>query len=273
MLLENLIYGTFPDLPGSQHVVHKTSGITPQIEAELLNFYNDFGDCRNEHFAGSLTVHPVKGGSDEPLTAISKVSQQGKDFSGRWGALLRHSAIVSRRQYQMLLYDPAPLDKLLRSGGTAAELGGIGDLTVASPTDPQLFLAELPQLPFGDLKDNLGRLMSGKRLVLYSEINTAQTNLYLRRLINLLPFSFKCSLSWSEFLFRPSEEIDVALYYSGRYEAPSGPTPPFTDSGDNSFSRLQLHPEFVDDYLALMEAALSERDIARLSELICDLPA
>ena len=56
MKVDHLIYGTFPDTPGSQHVIYKSEGITPALQNWLIAFYDQFGDCRNESFLKSLSV-------------------------------------------------------------------------------------------------------------------------------------------------------------------------------------------------------------------------
>lgn len=272
MFIENLIYGTFPNLPGSQQVVHKTSGITPAVEAELLKFYNDFGDCKNEAFKSSASVHWLHAESGEPLVAISKVTQMGKDFSGRWGALLRHTAVLARSQYREIMFCPGFVTRHLVESGTAEELSAIGSIEVVETGVAEPLLEELAAMPFSDLKENLRRLMTGERLIAYSEINAENTDRYLRRLVSLLPMSFSAELNWSEFLFRPLENFDLLVAYNGRYEPPSGDTIPLTVSGHNSLSNIELQEDYVDDYISLLEEALARHDADRLGDLLCDLP-
>ncbi len=98
MKLDHLIYGTFPDLPGSQQVVYRSSGITPELESWLIQQYDRFGDCKTEEFRSSLTLQWLRDG-ESPAAVLTKITHAGQDFSGRWGALLRHSAIITQEQF------------------------------------------------------------------------------------------------------------------------------------------------------------------------------
>lgn len=271
MLIDNLIYGTFPDLPGSQQVVHKTAGITSEIEGELLSFFNEFGDCRNEQFRTSITVRHLRSTST-PTIAIVRVSQQGSDFSGRWGALLRHAAVLEIEKYRRFFFDPVLIAPALVSSGSSEELRAFGEINVEQPSSADSFLQELIALDFSTFSASLTSLMSGNRLLLYSEINNEISDSCLRRLVNFLPFSFKAELNWSEFMFKPGHEFDLLLAYNGRYEPPGESNLTLTPSGDSSLKQLELHPEYASDYVELLEAALNDKDVGRLADLICDLP-
>jgi hypothetical protein len=273
IFVDNLIFGTFPDLPGSQQVVHRTPGISPAVEAELLRFYNDFGDCKSESFESSISVLWIEAkDGDEPLVAVSKVSQMGKDFSGRWGALLRHSAVFRLSDYRKMMFCPAFVSDHLVSSGTAEALRDFDDILLEQHGLAAAFLEQTSSLSFAPLKENLRRLMSGDRLIVYSEINTTDTNRYIRQLASLLPMSFSMSFNWSEFLFRPLENIDLLIAYNGRYEPPSGDSITLSVSGRNSLSNIDLHEEYIDDYISLLEDALARHDVNRLGDLLCDLP-
>ncbi|MCK4857592.1 MAG: hypothetical protein KAT58_06475 [candidate division Zixibacteria bacterium] len=272
MLLDNLIYGTFPDLPGSQQVVHKTTGISDKLEGWALHFYNDFGDCQNQDFCRSVTVNWYREEQSEPLAAITRVSQQGRDFSGRWGALLRHTAFLTENQYRQFFYEPIAIAPLLVSSGSSQELAAYGDLTIDAPESYNDFFQRLLELPIADLKEDLLTLLKGSRLVLYSEINNEYSDAYLHQLVSLLPFSFKREFDWSQFLFRANVGCGLSLVYSGRYEAPTGSKLSLTQSGSNCLAELDLLDGYIEDYLELLGAALEQKDQSRLRELICDMP-
>ena len=274
MRVEHLIYGTFPDTPGSQHVIYKSDGVTPELQNFLINFYDQFGDCKGEEFKRSVSVCRSCQSPDEELTVVTQVSHHGRDFSGRWGALLRHSAILTLEQYQLLSYRPDDIEKHLVSSGTAEELAHFGDLEIETTTaSPDVALA----IPMGEgaegdglagYQNSLTALLHGQRLVLYAENNTDYSNRHLRTLVSLLPTSCRKLLNWSEFAFRPSDDLDLALVYSSRYEAPTAGRLAFAAVGENHLNALALTDEFINDYLTQLTAALSQRDWPRLQSLL-----
>ena len=273
MRVDHLIYGTFPDTPGSQHVIYKSAGVTSELQAQLVSYYDQFGDCKNEDFKRSISVCRSRR-SDDELTVVTQVSHHGRDFSGRWGALLRHSAILTLEQYQLFGYRPDDIEKHLVSSGTAEELANSGDLdieTAAVGPDEVSTLVMGPGTEGESLADhlnNLSALLRGQRLVLYAENSTDYSNHYLRALVSLLPASCRKLLNWSEFTFRPSDDLDLALVYSSRYEAPTAGRLAFAAVGENRLKTPALTDEFIDDYLAQLTAALALQDRPRLQSLL-----
>ena len=271
MKIDHLIYGTFPDTPGSQHVIYKSEGITPLLQNWLIAFYDRFGDCRNEDFSKSLSVCWYREQPGEEQAVITQVSHHGKDFSGRWGALLRHSAILTLEQYGLFGFSPAEITCHLASSGTAEQLTNFGDLDiepVLSAADGTLPVSVGEGLSFDDYKLNLLALLKGQRLVLYAMSNTDFSNRYLRNLVSLLPRGCRQILNWSEFVFRTSDNLDLALVYSSRHEAPADGRLTFATVGENHIKGLSLPDDYAEDYLFKLSAALAQKDIAGLTSLL-----
>jgi hypothetical protein len=267
MKLDHLIYGTFPDLPGSQQVVFKSSGISSGLQDWLINFYDGFGDCKNEEFKSSLSVCWFNDAASKSHAVITKVSHHGKDFSGRWGALLRHSAILTAEQYQTLGFDPSRVESHLVSSGTSEELANAVDLEVADIASADLRAEHLIALTLGDYRENLAALLRGEQLALYAENNNDISNSYLRNLVSLLPAEYRAILNWSEFVFRTSELYDIALVYSSRYEVPSSTPLRFTAVGENRLKQLSQPERFAEMYLSKLEQAFTEGDASILKSL------
>jgi hypothetical protein len=271
MKVDHLIYGTLPDTPGSQHVIYKSDGITPVLQNWLIAFYDQFGDCRNENFSKSLSVCWYREQPGEERAAITQVSHHGKDFSGRWGALLRHSAILTPEQYGSFGFSPAEITDHLASSGTAEQLINFGDLDfepALSATDGTLLVSVGAGLSFDDYRLNLLALLKGQRLVLYAENNTDFSNCYLRNLVGLLPRRCRQVLNWSEFVFRTSDDLDLSLVYSSRHEAPADGRLAFVTVGENHVRELKLPDDYAEDYLVKLSAAIAQKDTTSLMSLL-----
>lgn len=270
MRLPHIIYGTFPDLPGSQQIVCQSAEIDPVVESRLLTFYNEFGDCKNEEFNSSFAVLWVTTDSGERYATITKVTQQGKDFSGRWGALLRHSAILTAAQYRRFMFDPRDIVAQLVGSGTSAELAASSDLEI-EPTAVGSRIAALASLDWSSYRDNLQKLIAGKRLGVYSEINTELTDNYLAELVSLLPVSCRTLLNWSSFLFAAQPEFALSLSHSSRYEAPESLPLQLQELGESQLGSLDYASEYAVEYVEMLETALAENAAGHLEQLVCDL--
>ena len=266
MKIPHLVYGTFPDRPGSQHVIYKSPEISAELETWLIHFYNNFGDCKNEDFKSSLTVFWYEDQQGQRLATITRVSHQGRDFSGRWGALLRHTAVLSVEQFREFLFDPFSIGALLVSSGTSEELSQIGEIELEAQRSSEEFLTGIALRNLEIYRQNLQSIFKGDRLVLYSEKNNDLTNASLNALISLLPFSVKKRLNWSEFIFRSLENLDISLVHSSRYEEPSADPLHFTVSGKNCLS--DLPEEFAGEYLSALTAAIAAEDLPQLQILM-----
>ncbi|MFH2055921.1 MAG: hypothetical protein ABIJ61_08185 [bacterium] len=271
MQISHLIYGTFPDLPGSQQIVYKSEGVDSSVENRLLRFYNEFGDCKNEEFKSSLSVLWVTTESGERHATITKVTQQGKDFSGRWGALLRHSAVLTEPEFCSLLYDPREIAARLVGSGTSEELAASQDLELDPAPDHAARFRSLTDLDWSAYADNLRKLIAGKRLALYSEINTDLTDNYLVELVSLLPLSCRRCLNWSSFMFAASSEFALSLAHSSRYEAPTSMPLQLQELGESELATLDYADQYAVEYVEMLESALAENATARIEQLICDL--
>lgn len=267
MKLDHLIYGTFPDLPGSQQVVFKTSGIDADLEQWLLEFYNDFGDCKNEEFASSLSLRWFRA-AEMPLCTLTKVSQFGKDFSGRWGALLRHTAVLTHDQFVEVRGDLQAVAEQLVNMGTSADLSQERDLEVVPSESAPDLTAKLAELRAVDYLTPLRRLLSGERLVAFGDRNSQYTDRFLANLVGLLPLSWRAHFDWSEFAFRPMEYLDVAIIYNSRYELPGAGPIDFQTAGANRFTTAGVEPESIAEFLTALEAALAVGDAEGLSRIL-----
>ncbi len=267
MKLDHLIYGTFPDLPGSQQVVFKTPGVDTEFEQWLLVFYNEFGDCKNEEFVSSLSIRWFRAG-ESPLCTLTKVSQFGKDFSGRWGALLRHTAILTQEQFVELRGDLHEVAQQLASSGTSADLSHARDLEVSPSEAAPDLTADLADLRAVDYLTPLRRLLCGERLIAFGDKNSEYTNRFLADLISLLPLSWRAHFDWSEFAFRPLEDLDLAICYNSRYELPGTGPIDFQTAGANHFAAAGLEPERITEFLTALETAVAAGDAEALGRIL-----
>jgi hypothetical protein len=273
MVVDHLIYGTLPDTPGSQHVIAKSPTVSSRLETWLINYYDQFGDCRNEGFSKSLSVCWYREEPDADRAIVTLISHHGKDFSGRWGALLRHSAILAPEQYDLLGCLPDLVEGQLLSTGTSEELAAIERLDLGATEQDPGFLSELvlsEDSSFEQCRGDLQALLRGQRLVLYAESNTDHSNQYVRRLIALLPVKCRRNLNWSEFVFRTSESLDISLVYSARHEAVREGRLAFTAIGDNHIRGLNLPPDFVDSYLGRLAGVMASKDAQQLASLFLE---
>ncbi len=267
MQIADLIYGTFPDLPGSQQVVHRSDSIDETLLEWLITSYDRFGDCRSEEFKNSVTVVWYRHDPSNPLTCITKVTQQSKDFSGRWGALLRHTVIVPQAEYERHACLPLLFASRLVESGGSEELGAREDLQleIAQPLHSSEIIAGAS---IESYKENIGKLLLGERLVLYSDALNDYLSGYLSTLVALLPLQARRMLNWSQFLFREWEALDLSVVYNSRYEAPTGGPVTFAAQGKNLLSALQLSSADVASYLDRLERAFAAEDHAELAALL-----
>ncbi len=267
MLLDHLIYGTFPDLPGSQQVVYKSDGINSELEQWLIASYDEFGDCRSEEFKSSITVRWDRT-QTEGICAITRVSQLGKDFSGRWGALLRHSAILSESQYRELLGNVALVARQLVSAGSSEELSQDRELRIEGTADPFEELSGLLAVSPDTHLPVLARMLAGERLLLYAENNSALSDNYLQTLIRLLPLKWQTHFDWSEFVFRPVDTLDLLIAHNARYETPVALPLGFASDAANHFASAGVAADEVEEFLGSLRTALAGHDRAAFQQLI-----
>lgn len=267
MQFEQLIYGTFPDLPGSQQVVYRSSGITPELEGWLIQQYDQFGDCKTEEFRSSLTLQWHRE-SEVPIAALTKVTHAGQDFSGRWGALLRHSALITQEQFFALSGDISGIAAKLVSGGTSEELTQSRELEIDCLPLPEEIVDQVLALDVALYHSNLRRILAGERLIVYADLNTQHLNDYIRNLLILLPLPVRSRLNWSEFIFHARSEIDVSVVHSSRYAAPEGDIIEFQGDGENAIGDVFMTLEQADEYLATLSEGIQEKTGTAVSELL-----
>ncbi len=267
MKFEHLIYGTFPDLPGSQQVVYKSSGTSPEIESWLIQQYDQFGDCKTEEFRSSLTLQWYRE-SESPLAILTKVTHAGQDFSGRWGALLRHSAIVTQAQFFAMFGDVGPIADKLVSSGTSEELSQSSELEIESIPDQNAIVESILSLNLAHFESNMKRILTGERLVLYADLNTPHLTNYLRGLLSLLPLSIRAKLNWSEFIFHSLPEMDLSVVHSSRYSAPDSDIIEFQSDGENGIGGTLMSVETAEEFISNLSTAIGSKDTEKLAALL-----
>lgn len=267
MQIADLIYGTFPDLPGSQQIVHQSDSISDDLKNWLINSYEQFGDCRSEEFRSSTTVMWYRPSNQSSLACVTRITQQDKDFSGRWGALLRHTAVLTEEQYRQHGCLPVFVASRLVEEGSSQELQQRHDLRIELATALKVSML-VTKANFADYRKHLESLLAGNRLVLYADSNPVFLRDYLNTLVALLPLKARLLLNWSQFVFRSWETIDLSVIFNSRYEAPTEGVPEFVADGTNSLTSLELTQEDVSDYLGRLEAALKDHNERELAVLL-----
>lgn len=273
MIVDHLLYGTLPDTPGSQHVIAKSPGISFSQEAWLINYYDQFGDCRDQGFAKSLSVFWYRDQPDQEKVIVTQVSHHGKDFSGRWGALLRHSVVLSAEQYKAINCLPDRIEQLLLTSVSSDQLALLKESSLDLPEDDPESIPDClmtGDFYFEDFRQNLTALLKGQRLVLFAERNTDWSDRCVRRLVSLLPVRWRQVFNWSEFVFRTSENLDLSLVYSSRHEAPQEGRLTFAAVGDNHIRDLGLEPAYVEDYVSRLSEAIASQNSELLTQLFLE---
>lgn len=267
MKFDHLIYGTFPDLPGSQQVVYRSSGITPEFESWLIHQYDQFGDCKTEEFRSSLTLQWYREG-ESPVAVLTKVTHAGQDFSGRWGALLRHSAIITQEQFFAIHGDISAIAEKLATGGSSEELSQSPEFEIDSTPDRDSIIEHILTLSFAHFESNLRRILTGERLVLYADVNTQHLRTYLQNLLLILPLSVRSLLNWSEFIFHSLPEMDLSVAHSSRYSAPDGDIIEFQGDGENGTGDARLPIATADEFLTALSIAIASHDTESVAALL-----
>jgi hypothetical protein len=268
MPLKHLIYGTFPDLPGSQQIIYRSNDFADDLADRLITFYSEFGDCKNSEFRSSLSVLWYESDSLGRSAAITKVCQHGRDFSGRWGALLRHTVILDEGEYLHYHYDPEELQPVFIASGTSEELAQFVEPVTPEPYGLDLYFEKILTVDFENQQDYLRRILLGERMELYAERNNEHTNASILDLFRLFPIQIKKQINWSEFLFRPLAQFDLSLCYAPRYEVPEAGRLLWVSAGDNHVKSMNLDSQWVDQYLFDLAASIHGQDKERLRKLI-----
>ncbi len=267
MQISDVIYGTFPDLPGSQQVVHKSESLDEELQGWLINCYDQFGDCRSEEFKTSLAVVWHRADEGAHIASVTRITQQQKDFSGRWGALLRHTAIMSEDDYRQIGYLPLLLSSQLIGKGTSEELKQRADLHLEL-SQPLRASEVVVGVSIDNYRVHLARLLAGERLILYADAINDYLSGYLNTLVALLPAKARALLNWSHFLFRSWEEIGLSIVHNSRYQAPIEGIPAFVTEGESSLTSLELTDDEISEYLDRLTVALNDGVQEELSKLL-----
>jgi hypothetical protein len=215
IVIENLFYGALPERRKGQEVLGKTSGITPEIEREIVEYCSSWGDCRNLKFRRSLNQFPLtaKSQSGEGLIAVVKVVNSGIDSMGREGNLARHALILTEGCYRHLEYNPFTLESQGVFLGVWTRQCHCQTILLNSHLIPPSDLSEIPKTFFEPLSDYLHAILSGGEIYLFlpNHLHPAEDIIYY--LIKLLPISFRPSISLTTFAFRKNLNYQIGCYF------------------------------------------------------------
>jgi hypothetical protein len=213
--IENMFYGALPGRRMGQEVLGKTSGITPEIEAEIVEFCNSWGDCRNLKFRRSLNQFPLeaRGSDNKGLIAAVKVVNAGRDSMGREGTLVRHALVLGDDDYRQIEYNPFTLEAqgvFLEAWTQACDCRPIiVDSRVIPPPD----FSEIPRSYYQHLKEYLEIILSGGAIFHFANnhLHTAEDVIYY--VFKLLPIGFRPQIALTTFAFRRNLEYQIGCYY------------------------------------------------------------
>ncbi len=212
--IENLIYGAFSHSRKGQQVVGKSTGISEEIEKEIVEFCNTWGDCRNLKFRRSINQFPLsrKSSTGEKLIAVIKVINSGLDNVGREGTLVRHALVLTETDYRYLEFNPFTLESqgVFQIVWTRRFCETIYlDKRSIPPSD----LSEVPESLYGLLFDYLLTILSGGEIYLFlsNHINTAEDLVYY--ILKLLPLDMRSRMSLTTFAFRKNRDYQIGCYY------------------------------------------------------------
>lgn len=255
--VEHLIYGSFHFSGSAQHIPAQSKGISKKIRKEITSFCDSWGECKNFKFYSSLNQIWLEDEPElEPKVAVIKITHHGRDFSGRGGALLRHALVFKERDCEKLEFNPFKIEDL----DIFKEDWKEGETCDAFYLDP----AELPKEDLGftsqelypSLKENLCFLLKGFSLISYRIINTPRSDLYLRSLFSLIPYSRRRKLSLTTFAFRKNYEYQIGCIYSPE-RIPKDDLGVEFERKAGDFSLVWKNEE-ISDYLTLLFSLLKQ---------------
>jgi len=215
IIIENMFYGAFPERRKGQEVLGKTSGITPEIEKEIVEFCTSWGDCRNLKFKRSLNQFPLKSKSSdgENLIAVVKVVNSGRDSMGREGNLARHALILKESDYHWLDYNPFTLESLGVFLSVWSPGRDFDTITLQPSKIPQTDYSDIPQKQLKQLGEYLGIILSGGEIYLFMNNHLPPAEDIIYYAMKLLPLNIKSKLSLTTFAFRKNLNYQIGCYY------------------------------------------------------------
>jgi hypothetical protein len=213
--IENMFYGAVPIRRMGQEVLGKTPGINAEIEKEIVEFCNSWGDCRNLKFRRSLNQFPLKARSSDggKLIAIVKVVNAGRDSMGREGTLARHALVLREVDYRRIEFNPFTLESqgvFLEAWTQASDCRTI---FIDSRTIPPSDLSEIPRSFYKQLREYLTTIMSGGEIFLFANnhLHTAEDIIYY--VFKLLPIEIRPDIPLTTFAFRRNLDYKMGCYY------------------------------------------------------------
>ena len=247
--IENLIYGAFSFSRKGQQVVGRTPGITDEIEKELVEFCNTWGDCRNLKFRRSLNQFPLaaRSGRGEKLIGIIKVINSGLDQVGREGTLVRHAVVLTEADYRFLEFNPFALESQGVFQMVWTRQSNCRTIFIDKKSIPPSDLSEIPHSLFDTLYDLLFMLVSGGEMYLFlnNHVNTAEDIIYY--IIKLLPLDLRASIALTTFAFRKNLDYKIGCYYRQSSTSPDPLTIQFEKSGTPDSGKEAFLKELFDD--------------------------
>lgn len=264
IVIENLVYGAFPHQRMGQQVVGKSAGITDEIEQEIVEFCNTWGDCRNLKFRRSLNQFPLNAQLRDGRKAIAivKVTNAGKDSVGREGTLVRHALILSETDYRYLEFNPFVLESQGIFLAVWTRLCDCQTIYLKRDSIPPADLSEVPRSFYAPLKLYAATIISGGEIYTYlnNHIQTAEDMIYY--LIKILPRDFRANLALTTFTFRKNIDFKIGCYYR-QLSQPADPLRvQFETTG-------QPYPE-VNDYLQQLFEFLNDEKFGRAAKLLAE---
>jgi hypothetical protein len=215
IVIENLVYGAFPHQRMGQQVVGKSAGITDEIEREMVEFCNTWGDCRNLKFRRSLNQFPLNSRLRDGRKAIAvvKVTNAGKDSMGREGTLVRHALVLAETDYRYLEFNPFVLESQGIFLTVWTRLCDCETIYLKHELIPPADLSEVPRSFYGPLKLYAATVMSGGEIYMYlnNHIQTAEDMIYY--LIKILPLEIRAGLALTTFAFKKNIDFKIGCYY------------------------------------------------------------
>lgn len=264
IVIENLVYGAFPSQRMGQQVVGKSPGVTSEIEREIVEFCNTWGDCRNLKFRRSLNQFPLisKFADSREAMAVVKVTNAGKDSIGREGALVRHALILAREDYRRLEFNPFMLESLGVFLTVWTRIADCETIYLANDKIPPSDLSEVPQSFHGALSSYAGTILSGGEVYIYlnNHIHTIEDMIYY--LIKILPIDFKASLALTTFTFKKNLDYKIGCYYRQLSQDVDPLKAHFELSGES-------RPE-IDNYLKTLFECLKSEKYGRAAKLLAE---
>lgn len=264
IVIENLVYGAFPNQRMGQQVVGKSTGITDDIEQEIVEFCNTWGDCRNLKFRRSLNQFPLKSRLRDGRNAIAvvKVTNAGKDSIGREGTLVRHALVLAETDYRYMEFNPFVLESQGIFLTVWTRLCDCQIIYLKRDSIPPADLSEVPRLFYGALKMYAATVISGGEIYVYlnNHIQTAEDMIYY--LIKVLPLGFRARLALTTFTFKKNIDFKIGCYYR-QLNQPADPLKvQFETTG-------QPHP-IVNDYLQKLFECLNDEKYGRAAKILAE---